>query len=215
MSGRRNIVVFGQTGVGKSSVINMLAGSSVADVSSGAVGSTPSNRPYNISHGNDDVYTFWDTPGLNEAENGTVSSQAAVQNLLDLVKDHGINLLLYCIRPRLVDIIRVNYELFWKSICMEKVPIVLVVTGLEGKDDMDEWWREARTPFRKMKMAFAGCACITSTKGRENMHEKAYKESAEKVWKLVREHSTRKPWYMTPRLSGRMTEEISKHPNIS
>jgi predicted GTPase len=193
----------------------MLAGSSVADVSGGAVGSTPSNRSYDISHEDNNVYTFWDTAGLNEAENGTVSSHAAVQNLLDLVNEHGVNLLVYCIRPRLVNIIRVNYELFWKTICMEKVPVVLVVTGLEGRDDMDEWWREAQKPLKKMNMKFTGHACITSTKGRRGMHEMKYKESAEKVWKLVRDHSTRNPWSMTPGWSDKMTEEISKHPNIS
>jgi hypothetical protein len=169
----------------------MLAGGlNVAKVSSSADGCTPSNDAYSIPHKNDNSYTFWDTPGLNEADNGTVSSQAAVQNLLNLVKDHGVNLLIYCIRGRLVDIIRVNYDLFWKIICMERVPIVLVVTGQEGRDDMDEWWRENEKTVKKMKLVFAGHACITSWKGRGNRYERAYKESAEKVWKLVREHSS-------------------------
>jgi len=194
----RNIVVFGQTGVGKSSIINMLAGSSVANVSPGAAGCTSSNQSYRISHGDDNCYTLWDTPGLNEAEDGTVSPQDAVHSLLDLVKDHGINLLIYCIRGRLVDIIRVNYDLFWKIICMEEVPIVLVVTGLEGKPDMDEWWDENEETVNKMKLVFAGHACVTSWKGKGGMCEDAYKESAEKVWKLVRKHSTPKPWRMTP-----------------
>jgi predicted GTPase len=127
----------------------MLAGSSVADVSPGAAGCTPSNQPYRISHGDDNCYTFWDTPGLNEAEDGTVSPQDAVQNLLNLVKDHGVNLLIYCIRGRLVDIIRINYDLFWKIICMEKVPIVLVVTGQEGRDDMDDGGARIRRRSRK------------------------------------------------------------------
>jgi len=204
----RNIIVFGQTGDGKSSVINMLASSSVADVSDSAVGSTPSNQPYDISHGDDNVYTFWDTAGLNEAENGTVSSQAAVQNLLDLVKDRGANLLVYCIRPRLVDIIRANYDLFCKIICMDKVPVVLVVTGLEGREDMDEWWRKNEKKIKKMKMVFAGHACITSWKGRGDMYETAYRESAEKVWRLVKENSTRQPWYMTPGWSAQAQQKI-------
>jgi len=42
-----------------------------------------------------------------------------------------------------------------------------------------------------MKMVFAGHVCITSW-------NEEYEESAEKVWKLVREHSTPKPWHMTP-----------------
>jgi len=192
----RSIVVFGQTGSGKSSIINMLVGSSVADVSPGAAGCTPSNKPYRISRGDDNCYTLWDTPGLNEAEEGTVSAQDAAHNLLDLVEHHGVNLLIYCIRGRVADIIRVNYDLFCKIKSMEKVPIVLVVTGLEGK--MDEWWRENKKDLKKMEMVFAGYACITSWKGKGGIYEDEYKESAEKVWELVKEHSTPKPWHMTP-----------------
>jgi predicted GTPase len=205
---RSNIVIFGQAGSGKSSIINLLAGRSVADVSGGAAGCTSSNQHYSIPHGADTTYTFWDTAGLNEADNGTVSSQAAVQNLLDLVKDHGVNLLIYCMRPRLVDISRVNYDLFWKIICMEKVPVVLVVTGLEGREDMEEWWQENEKTIKRMRMVFAGHACITSWKGREGMYQNAYDESAEKVWKLVTEHSAPKPWYMTPGWSPQAQAKI-------
>ena len=176
----------------------MLAGSRVAEVSDNASGCTLSNKRHSILHGDNDSYTLWDTAGLNEDQEGSVSSQAAVQNLLNLAKDHGVNLLVYCIRGRLVNIIRVNYDLFWGIICREKVPIVLVVTGLEGKDDMDEWWRENQKTIKNMKMSFAGHACITSWKGRENIYEEAYKASAKKVWKLVREHCKPEPWRMPP-----------------
>ena len=155
---------------------------------------------------------FWDTAGLNEAEDGTVSSQAAVRNLLNLVNDHGVNLLIYCIRKRFPGIIRVNYDLFWRIICRERVPIVLVVTGLEGKNDMDEWWREnQKTIKKKMKMSFNGHACITSWKGRENRYEKVYKESAEKVWKLVREHCRRTAWSMPPEWPVQAQKEIKAY----
>jgi len=175
----------------------MLAGSPIAKVSGGASGCTLSNQSYSMPHGKDNCI-FWDTAGLNEDGDGTVSSQAALQNLLNLVKDNGVNLLIYCIRARLVNIIRVNYDLFWRIICKEGVPIVLVVTGLEGKGDMDEWWRENQKTIKKMKMSFDGHACITSWKGREDRYKEEYKESAEKVWKLVREHCRSKPWCMPP-----------------
>jgi len=193
----RNIVIFGQTGAGKSSIINMLAGSPLAKVSGGASGCTPSSKCYSVRHG-DDIYTLWDTAGLNEADDGTVSSQAAVQNLLDLVKDHGVNLLVYCIRERFPNIIRVNYDLFWGIICRKEVPILLVVTGLEGKEDMDDWWYENQKTIKKMKMSFDGHACITSWKGRGNRYEKEYQQSAERVWKLVRKHCRPNPWSMPP-----------------
>ena len=188
----------------------MLAGRPIAKVSGGANGCTPSNQPYAIPHGYDN-YVFWDTAGLNEAEDGTVSSQAAVRNLLNLVNDHGVNLLIYCIRERFPGIIRVNYDLFWGIICRKEVPIVLVVTGLEGKDDMDEWWRENRKTIEKMKMSFDGHACITSWKGRENRYEKEYQESAEDVWKLVRKHCRPTAWSMPPEWPVRAQREIEAY----
>jgi predicted GTPase len=156
------------------------------------------------------IYTFWDTPGLNESEEGSVSSQAAIQDLLNLVKTNDVNLLIYCIRGRLVNIIRVNYDLFWGIICKEKVPIFLVVTGLEGKTDMDDWWRENQKMIKKMNLSFAGHACITSWKGREGIYEKEYGESAEKVWKLVRLHC-RNALHMPPEWPNRARKEVIEY----
>jgi predicted GTPase len=189
----------------------MLAGKPVAEVSDYASGCTTSNKCYSISHRDNNGYTFWDTPGLNEDREGSVSLQAAVQDLLQLVNDQGVNLLIYCIRGRLVNTIRVNYDLFWGIICKEKVPILLVVTGLEGKHDMDEWWRVNEKSIKKMKMVFAGHACITSWKGRENIYETVYEESAEKVWALVREHCRPMPWFMPPEWPNKARKEMIEY----
>jgi len=166
----------------------MLAGSSVANVSDSPMGSTCSNQEHSINRQDGYTYTFWDTPGCNESEHGTLPSQAAAQNLQSLVMAQPVDLLIYCIRSRLVDMIRVNYELVSKTLHKESVPIVLVVTGLENRNDMDEWWRDNEKTIKKMKMSFDGHACITSSKGKNNVYEKEYKESAEKVWALVVEN---------------------------
>jgi hypothetical protein len=44
--------------------------------------------------------------------------------------------------------------------------------------------------------------------GEGDMYEEEYQESAEKVWKLVREHSTPKPWHMTPGWSAQAQQKI-------
>lgn len=89
------------------------------------------------------------------------------------------------------EIIRVNYELFWGIICNGQVPIVLVITGLENEDDMDDWWRDNRVELEDvMGMKFQGHVCMTSTKGKleksgRYMFEEEYQESVGKVRKLV------------------------------
>ena len=174
----------------------MLAGQPAAKVSNGAGGCTTSNQPYHISRENVD-YTFWDTAGLNEGQEGNVPKEA-LPNLLKLVNKHGVNLVIYCIRGRLVDIVRINYDLFWGVICRKGIPIVLVVTGLELEHDMDEWWKANRKTVAKMHMAFHEYACVTTTRGRRDAYRKEYEESAQKVWGLVREHCGTQSWHMTP-----------------
>jgi len=57
-------------------------------------------------------------------------------NLCNLLGEHSVNLIIYCIRgSRLTDIVRVNYDL----VSGIKVPIILIVTGLEQEENMDDW----------------------------------------------------------------------------
>jgi hypothetical protein len=141
-------------------------------------------------------YRFWDTSGLNEGEEGTVPAKAALSNLHELVaqlseKENGISLLVYCIRgSRLRDIVRVNYDLFWGIICQRKVPIVLVVTGLELEEDMERWWVDNKDELEEMGMTFHGHACVTTTKGKNDrmgkpMFEKEFRKSETRVRELV------------------------------
>src|SRR5258707_276950 len=130
--GRPNILIFGQTGVGKSSIINVLKGKPVGRASDDA---TNCNLYHCISDRDGKSYTFWNTPDLNEPF--PVKSHYAVQDLQSVVDDINMDLLIYCIQDGLEDMTRVNYDLVWRDICKEKIPIVLVVTGLKGKPDGD------------------------------------------------------------------------------
>jgi hypothetical protein len=187
----RNIVIFGQTGAGKRSIIDMLACSSVTQLSN-------DDQRHSISHEDGNTYRFWDVDGLNEDKEAPALSQwVAIQDLRSVVgAAENVNLLIYCIHGRLLNILPDNYDLFWRIICRRKVPIVLVVTGLEEKDDMDEWWDENQKTIEQMNVTFDGYACITSWKGKDYRYERKYKDSARKVWKLVKEHCRPEPWSM-------------------
>ncbi|CAA7263828.1 unnamed protein product [Cyclocybe aegerita] len=192
-----NIIIFGETGTGKSSLINMLSGREDAAVSNRATGGTFSSEPYEVELLDDKSYNIWDTAGLNEGEHGSVPADVAMENLRTLVgkMDEGINLLVYCVRgTRFREILKFNYDMFYKIICEEKVPIVIVVTGLEHESPMDAWWEENRGEFDKYGLVFDGSACITTVRGKNGMFEEEFEESKKKVGELIVGKCMRDPW---------------------
>lgn len=166
-SSPKNIVVFGESGVGKSSLINLIAGRSIAATSSGAKGCTFHHKKYELQL-DDALYAIWDTAGLDEGTYGTVPAEIAEENLKRLLRDltraNGVHLLMYCVRAsRLRKTLLSNYNLFYSAICRKKVPIVIVVTGLENyEEQMADWWAANETEFATLKMHFDGHACVTT-----------------------------------------------------
>ncbi|EIW86068.1 hypothetical protein CONPUDRAFT_148188 [Coniophora puteana RWD-64-598 SS2] len=141
-----NIIIFGESGVGKSSLVNMLSEGAVepAAVSNQALGCTFETQRYRVTLDNRE-YILWDTAGLNEGSKGTVSEEKACEKLVELLQQlkGGVNLLVYVLRGnRFRGIVKINYEIFQRVICQRKVPIVLVVTGLENESPMEKWWVE-------------------------------------------------------------------------
>ncbi|KAF8654300.1 hypothetical protein AX16_003559 [Volvariella volvacea WC 439] len=185
-----NVLIFGQTGVGKSSLVNMLAGQNIARTSNGAMGCTFGSTPCDISLSiNGRSIRLWDTAGLNEAAHGTVSAEEAVENLKTLVAELNgrIDLLVYCITGgRLREIVMVNYDLFFRVFCQKKVPIMLVVTGLELEEDMEKWWDDNRGELEDRGMKFVTHACITTTKGKEVRGEYQFEDEYDESQVLVR-----------------------------
>jgi len=168
----------------------MLAGEKIAKVSSDPYGCTFIAESYEIAKENK-TYTFWDTCGLNEGEEGSVSAQKAADNLINLLGGMSVNLIIYFARGnRFLDEVQVNLYLFGRirRACGAKVPIVLMVTGLEQEEVMDEWWTRHERDIKRSNLSFKGHACITTIKGRNNIYEDEYQESTDKVWKLVDTH---------------------------
>ena len=193
-----NVIVFGESGVGKSSIINMLVGEPVATVSNQAAGCTFASTKFRATINGREVILY-DTAGLDESETGTVSPRQAIQNLRSLVTElTTVNLLVYVIRgTRLRKIVSDNYHMFRAMIhggdC--DVPVVLVITGLENEENMDDWWEDNEAYLAQYKLMFCGHACITATKGRAfrngsgHIFEDLYDASRKKVVDLLAEHA--------------------------
>jgi hypothetical protein len=197
-------LVFGETGRGKSSVINMLAGANVAATSNDAIRCTFENTRYELTI-KENLVHIYDTTGLNESPHGKVSLLRAVAGAFKLIRDlahsGGIDLLVFVVRggPGVMSSTVRNYELFYKAICRKEVPIVVVITGLEYEQDMDDWWKRNEQVFRDHGMVFHGHGCITAIKGKKipggHLLQKEYDRSRKTLEDLISTHCQRNaPW---------------------
>ncbi|KIK42915.1 hypothetical protein CY34DRAFT_38468, partial [Suillus luteus UH-Slu-Lm8-n1] len=165
-----NIVIFGETGAGKSSLVNLITGKPSAQTSSDTLGCTTKTTVYEhdiVVQNKTLKVKLFDTAGLDEGSEGAVpnkEAQKVLKKLLQtLMEQDGIHLLVYCVQgTRERSALRRNYQSLYSKV-KEKVPIVLVVTRLENQvPDMEQWWRANEQSISDLNMTFAGHACITT-----------------------------------------------------
>ncbi|KAL4079872.1 P-loop containing nucleoside triphosphate hydrolase protein [Scleroderma yunnanense] len=160
-----NVIVFGETGVGKSSVVNLIAGRPVAEVSPDVAGCTMESKEYKFNVDTMDL-SIWDTVGLAEPEMGVDGYIPAIEKACSLIKQlrdaGGVDLLLFCIRGNQFTMtMQNNYRLFYEVLCGQQVPIALVITHLEGEEVMEEWWNRNKDNVAKHGIKCAAHACVT------------------------------------------------------
>ncbi|KAF9445208.1 hypothetical protein P691DRAFT_676110, partial [Macrolepiota fuliginosa MF-IS2] len=199
---RPNVIIFGASGSGKSSIVNMLSGTDRAEVSSGGEGCTFESRPYEVNILGR-YMTLWDTAGLDEGDGGSVSNIDAVVQLYSLIRrlSDGVSLLMFVVRaPRIRSSVPRNWMLFRDIICQGKVPIVLVITGLELEENRNQWWCTNLEKFRQDGIYPHGHACITATRGKARggrfIFDEEYEESASDLRKLMVSTVRVTPWHV-------------------
>lgn len=161
-----NVVLFGETGSGKSAVINLLAGKTVAPTSSDIDGCTKVNQAYPLVI-NGVSYTIWDTVGLEQPVMGDVGHLNAIEQVCELIRDlsktSGINLFLFCHRRgRITTTAQRNYVLLYEAVCRKSVPLAVVVTHLEQEERMEDWWDQNAVIFEQRGIEVFGHACVTT-----------------------------------------------------
>ncbi|KAG2364637.1 P-loop containing nucleoside triphosphate hydrolase protein, partial [Suillus spraguei] len=150
----RNVVIFGKTGSGKSSIINTIVHKQLAKTSNDVHGCTSTTQRYPVEISGQ-RFTLIDTAGLNlgVAKKAEKQLKSLLRELLSPRSD-GIDLLVYCVRcmtslRALVE----DYTTFYSGIC-RRVPIVIVVTGLEKMTRMENWWDTNRMEIESLGMHF-------------------------------------------------------------
>ncbi|KIK77429.1 hypothetical protein PAXRUDRAFT_834986 [Paxillus rubicundulus Ve08.2h10] len=195
----RNVIIFGETGAGKSSVINLIAGSKIAQTSPDAAACTLTSQPYHVVLQSDQPFCIWDTVGLNEAGLVREDYLRAIEKAYKLIKEldasGGVHLLLLCMRGgRITSAVQQNYKLFCNIFCEKQVPLGIVVTHLENEPSMETWWNKNEELFKQYGVSARGHACITATSGLDDVYLERYEGSRETIRELLLELSSEAAW---------------------
>lgn len=164
------VVVCGEMGVGKSSVINLLARHNVAPT----LAPTTHAECYYLKW---DEFTCMliDTPGIDCSEHPnlntvtTPDTEALSTVIREFKARSAVNLLiLFCMRgSRITGFSKSVYD----ACASHGVPIAAVVTHQEHAEKMDAWWKENQQALDQRGMKFIGHACITTLKDRDERYQ--------------------------------------------
>lgn len=140
-----NIIIFGEPGAGKSSVVNMFAQGSPASI--GGYRRLFQSEVYDVCIGGT-CFRLHDITGLGQGELGGHFETEAIARLYQLLcrLEGGLSLLICCCFRRLSNTAQ-NWKLFREIICQNKVPVILAITGLEMEENMDDWWPRNKAAF--------------------------------------------------------------------
>ncbi|KAG1824716.1 P-loop containing nucleoside triphosphate hydrolase protein, partial [Suillus subaureus] len=161
----QNIVIFGTTGSGKSSIVNILLEREEAPSSNDAMGCTATVDNYDVSI-DERKYRIWDTPGLNEGSEGLVPAKLALKNLKSFVKElmrdkSRAPLFILCIEGSQDVKAQLRHYDSLKS-TIGAAPFSIVVTGMDRcwSSPWSKWWGEHRKVLQSFGVDSVDHACV-------------------------------------------------------
>jgi GTP-binding protein EngB required for normal cell division len=196
------ILVIGQTGAGKSSLINLLAGKKVAQVSDGAKGCTFKFETYQVDY-NGELFELVDTVGLNEGSTGTVKPKEAMKMLIKFIKGNkrGFSCILFVMpKGRITDSFEKNYMLFCQTLLKGETPSILFLGHCESDEPMDQWIKNEENKSALNSYNFSDIVCGTAQDGGRfgQLIKPLRDETHAHLWKSIFEHMLETPRPIEP-----------------
>ena len=199
----KNVILFGETGVGKSSVINLMAGEEVAEISYGLEGCTLGAKAYPFTFRGGTKVQIFDTVGLEEPEMNINTFVGAVENahrlIMSLHDTGGVDLLLFCIRAGCITVAtQRTYRMFFEILCGGQVPIAIVVTNLEREGTMEDWWTRNEATLQRYGISSVTHACITAVSVDAQVYTEKRKKSQEVLRSMLLDVLRNSKPYLVP-----------------
>ena len=172
--------------MGKSAVVNVIAGGEIAKVEADAGGHTLQTTRHDISFDGMSIGIF-DTTGLDEPQIGIDGYLKALEKAHELVTmlsaAGGVHLLLFVLHAgEITATMESNYRLFFEVIFQTKVPVALVFTNPDAEAEVD-WWTKNRSEVERCGLENHSHACITTVPGDGRLK---YVKSQKRVRELVK-----------------------------
>ncbi|KIM63743.1 hypothetical protein SCLCIDRAFT_687486 [Scleroderma citrinum Foug A] len=137
-------------------------------------------------------YTVYETVGHDESQMDVNSYYDAIEKACSLIRsltNVGGICLLFCLRgSKITAIVERIYRLFHEFLYDKRVPVALVITGLEREQRMENWWSRHKGITEKYGISSVPHACITAVQHSDDPGQVAkYKESRNTVLNLLYE----------------------------
>ena len=158
------VLVFGATGIGKTSMCNTLTGRNRA-TDNGAKRVTAKTHIYPSVDYAEHSIEILDTAGLHESAHGTVPAERAVVALVELLEQarDGFSVLLHVARAsRITKEHDEDYALFVDKLTQKKIPVILAISGCENEDPMQGWVERNKDAFTHFDYADLIATCWAS-----------------------------------------------------
>lgn len=182
------VVVFGRTGAGISSLVNLIAGSTVAQCHADTRPCTQKVTGHHASFAGKQ-FCIYDIPGFE----GVSSESETIESIRSLEQERGIDVLVYCMRKArqtmMPDTLR---EI--RRVVPSEVPIVAVVTELERVEGrMESWWTTQPEAGRltngqaleQRGMSFDEHACVTTLPLEDVAHHDTFRERRKESQEVI------------------------------
>lgn len=203
------VLVFGSTGVGKTSVCNTLTGRN-RPTNNGPFGVTQKTHTYApFTHDGRRIQII-DTAGMHESDGGTVKTEDAVQQIVELLQSSkdGFHLLVHVARAtRITKQQEEDHDFFVRRMTMSMVPSLMVLTGCENEEPMTKWVDDHRSAFNRYNYKDLVATCFAQGGKLEEHYAPLREQSRDATLDAIVKHALSEPYLLYGGTTGRTLQE--------